>query len=129
MRGLTESPATRRFAQTCKRLGLSDSRECDAYTEQDSGRYVPHLTGVPDAASVAYEEAFFVKNDSRRPQVIPAHNLIVLSGVHGFATCVAAARSASQKGACYVPEGGSGVDPTARGGPIPGLYFMTFLMH
>jgi hypothetical protein len=68
---------------------------------------------------------FFVMNESQQHQETLAHNLIVLSGAHGFATCVAAARSASQKGACYVPEGGPGVNPTAPGGSIPGLYFMT----
>jgi hypothetical protein len=74
---------------------------------------VSHIAqGVPDAANAAQEKGFpFFANAPWQPPETLAHNLVVLSGVHGFATRVAAARSASQKGACYVPVGGPGVIP------------------
>ena len=66
-----------------------------------------------------------IVSESRLPPGDRAHSLVSPSGAHRLATCVAAARSASQMGARYVPEGGLGVIASADA-VIPSLYFMRF---
>ena len=61
----------------------------------------------------AHDTVNLFVSESRQPPDL-AHSLVVLSGAHGFATYVAAARNASQKGARYVPEEGLGVIVPAR---------------
>lgn len=82
------------------------------YTAQDTGRRcISHRTRSRVLPTPARENILCDRERVPGCHRRPCSHLVVLSGVHRFATCVAAARSASEKGARYVPEGGSGVNP------------------
>jgi hypothetical protein len=90
------------------------------YTRQDTGRRcISHRTRSRVPPTPARENILCDRERVPGCHRRPCSHLVVLSGVHRFATCVAAARSASSKGCPLRAGRGAGSKPIACDGQSP----------